>query len=1228
MSDSRRRLDEILEALKSQREKYAELYGEEEQPAAPAAEISVPDEQDPALSAKETVAADSHEIEQGESGVVPTEDKEATPPAAEAKPVPLSSSDMEAELASVNQMLRHMNEESQPDDEGSKAPAEAKTLLSAEIAKAETPLSKSPAGEKVIGEKQSAGEAARAKTPQSSTSENREQSAPPQEKTQSSVTPLPGDQGVSSAPADAAAVFAAAASHSGQEKTTTPGITTPQQAQTQAAGEAAPSQRAGENKTTSKPFVVKINFDQEFAAPKPEQTDDIPPQSVQTTAAETAKAKVQPVHTAAIAEAKADGAELVSAAAARKAQKTALEEEVPALSRNEEVSEQLAAPDDGSRPALAGSAQDTATKADLASAPAALEKTSTPVTTAPPQAQTQTAAEAEAAPQRVEESKTAAKPFVVKINFDEEFPDEPANELPEVKKEAKIVSANENAGLDSEAVSADLMPSDAESDAAGISAAAKRTPSEATAEIKKKEEPAVATIAALPDDGVKDAAAGNAEAEKETNEKADSEPATYTQTKDSETSGMAGSAAGPAPADNKPAFRLHILDLDADPAEKAERTAGQAAGAGLAAEYSPADQTSAAVAVAAKISEKQIPDTGKQEKIAAAALKVEKITRAEPVVPTDQDGLIKTEKNYPYAEEEARINGLMALQTDKQHKASALALKRKRGKLVVSLLAGILSLLAATLLFALSGTKTIGGQHVSVVVAVQVGLLIFNAGINWKLFLSAVKGVFARGRFSAHVPALLSVLGALIHDLVVLAAREQLFGSVWVYTPIALFCILTSLACEIADLSGKIACLEYLDQAEDGVSLGIARDGELAREITQRAFGDEVQAAVPIRRAKVTDMLGGGTDSAYSVLHKGIPVLALAAALAVFFIKLAQGVGVFAGLSAFSCVLCICSPAMFALCTSFGTYKAVKSLIRSGSMIAGYDAAMEFVDLDALVVDQTELFAKDEVQLQGIKMFGDNRIDDAILLCASVLANTGGPLYKSFLRMIDNRTEILLDLKNLVYEEGMGYAAWFEGGRRVLIGNAALMESHDILLPVEDYEAKLGKTGKKVMYVADRGRLIAFFVAEYQFKPQYRRYAKQLDKYAITLLVKGYDPNIDQQMLERMFGAPEKQVRLVSKAASDYYEDHVVPPQTVAAGAYTTSGLTGMVKLVLMCEKLRSTVFAAHFFAIASCVFGAFLSVISNASGMFYEMSTWQALVYQLIWTLPALAFFFLKGRE
>ena len=121
MSDSRRRLDEILEALKSQREKYAELYGEEEQPAAPAAEISVPDEQDPALSAKETVAADSHEIEQGESGVVPTEDKEATPPAAEAKPGPLSSSEMEAELASVNQMLRHMNEESQPDDEGSKA---------------------------------------------------------------------------------------------------------------------------------------------------------------------------------------------------------------------------------------------------------------------------------------------------------------------------------------------------------------------------------------------------------------------------------------------------------------------------------------------------------------------------------------------------------------------------------------------------------------------------------------------------------------------------------------------------------------------------------------------------------------------------------------------------------------------------------------------------------------------------------------------------------------------------------------------------------------------------------------------------------------------------------------------------------------------------------------------------------------------------------------------------
>lgn len=40
-----------------------------------------------------------------------------------------------------------------------------------------------------------------------------------------------------------------------------------------------------------------------------------------------------------------------------------------------------------------------------------------------------------------------------------------------------------------------------------------------------------------------------------------------------------------------------------------------------------------------------------------------------------------------------------------------------------------------------------------------------------------------------------------------------------------------------------------------------------------------------------------------------------------------------------------------------------------------------------------------------------------------------------------------------MYEEGMGLSAWVDG-KRVLIGNSALMRHHEIYTPSADYEAK------------------------------------------------------------------------------------------------------------------------------------------------------------------------------
>ena len=57
------------------------------------------------------------------------------------------------------------------------------------------------------------------------------------------------------------------------------------------------------------------------------------------------------------------------------------------------------------------------------------------------------------------------------------------------------------------------------------------------------------------------------------------------------------------------------------------------------------------------------------------------------------------------------------------------------------------------------------------------------------------------------------------------------------------------------------------------------------------------------------------------------------------------------------------------------------------------------------------------------------------------------------MKIIQGKMEILKKVENLVYEEGMGLSAWVDG-KRVLIGNSALMRHHEIYTPSADYEAK------------------------------------------------------------------------------------------------------------------------------------------------------------------------------
>ena len=66
-----------------------------------------------------------------------------------------------------------------------------------------------------------------------------------------------------------------------------------------------------------------------------------------------------------------------------------------------------------------------------------------------------------------------------------------------------------------------------------------------------------------------------------------------------------------------------------------------------------------------------------------------------------------------------------------------------------------------------------------------------------------------------------------------------------------------------------------------------------------------------------------------------------------------------------------------------------------------------------------------------------------------------------------------------MYEDGMGLSAWVDG-KRVLIGNSALMRHHEIYTLFCRLRGEIPRWRPELIYLSNSGELTAMFVVSYQ----------------------------------------------------------------------------------------------------------------------------------------------------
>ena len=283
------------------------------------------------------------------------------------------------------------------------------------------------------------------------------------------------------------------------------------------------------------------------------------------------------------------------------------------------------------------------------------------------------------------------------------------------------------------------------------------------------------------------------------------------------------------------------------------------------------------------------------------------------------------------------------------------------------------------------------------------------------------------------------------------------------------------------------------------------------------------------------------SDAADDLCARLVPIVAIISVI-VGIIGGFATVSFVGAVTVFCGTLCMGTPACALIAANLPLLLENKKLREDGAMVTGYAAAFEYESTNAIAIDASELFPGENCNIHGMKTFNGVRVDDAVLTAASMLIAAGGPISSLFENVIMAHNELLLRVEDLKYEERLGLTGWIRN-RRVFIGNRKLLENHNIEIPMSIDESKYAGGNRQIIYLADAGKIAAFFVVSYGRNKKIAEYLRRIENNGINILVRTTDSNINEKFIAQCFDLPLNSVKVVSNTAGEVlrnYAEHTV----------------------------------------------------------------------------------------
>lgn len=284
---------------------------------------------------------------------------------------------------------------------------------------------------------------------------------------------------------------------------------------------------------------------------------------------------------------------------------------------------------------------------------------------------------------------------------------------------------------------------------------------------------------------------------------------------------------------------------------------------------------------------------------------------------------------------------------------------------------------------------------------------------------------------------------------------------------------------------------------------------------------------------------------------------------------------------------------------------SIKSLIRSGSTIAGWSGLYDIGKAKHLIVTDGDLFPKGCVKISRTRVFAGMEPERIISFAGSIISASGSAMVHPFAELMRKAGGGLMPVEAFSVHESGGLTAMIDG-EDVYCGNAAFMRLMGVVLP-EKYVLNNG------VYIAVAGVICGVFEMEYTASDAVKSALEELvgsDRHAIFAV---RDFNITPSMLSVKFDMPTDGFDF--PPYSERYAISGTEPSEASkpAALISREGLSALVSLADHGKMLFSRIRLSVMLSVVSAVVGMLVMFILSLSAM---PSVVTALSYLLAWLL------------